>query len=168
MPGPPSYFTRKRDGIPVPSLSLFMKGYRNLFTMDISSTKLENSFLLMNRQTRTNEECFLSRMDGMDEPSEPSCALCGERENTMHLMFEGEYYSEPLWKLLEIILNETMSRTNDNERPTNRIQIHAFLVLYSVWAGAPGPCERAIMTLIQEVKRNIIYRRYKRETTNIQ
>jgi hypothetical protein len=30
-----------------------------------------------------------------------------------------------------------------------------------------SPCAKATMTLIQEVKRNIIYRRYKRETTNV-
>jgi hypothetical protein len=167
MPGPPSYFTRRRDGIPVPSLGLFMKGYRNLFTMDIASKTLENSFLLMNRQTWTNEKQFLSGMDGMDESNEPSCALCGERENTMHLMFECEHYSEPLWKLLENIINETKARTSENEGTINRIQMHAFLVLYNVWAGAPDPCARAIMTLIQEVKRNITFRRYKRETTNI-
>jgi hypothetical protein len=29
LPGPPSYFTRRKDGIPVPSLADFMKGYDN-------------------------------------------------------------------------------------------------------------------------------------------
>jgi hypothetical protein len=29
MPGPPSYFTRRRDGIPMPNLSLLLRGYKN-------------------------------------------------------------------------------------------------------------------------------------------
>jgi hypothetical protein len=49
-PRPPSFFTRQRDGIPVPALGLFMTGYRNLFKLDISSKTLENSYLVMNRQ----------------------------------------------------------------------------------------------------------------------
>jgi hypothetical protein len=107
--------------------------------MGISSKTLENSFLLMNRQTWTNEKRFLSRMDDVDVPNELSCTLCGGRENTMHLMFECEQYSEPLWKLLENIVkknNETIIITNDNKEPVNRIQMYAFLVLYSVWVGA--------------------------------
>ncbi len=42
--------------------------------------------------------------------------------------------------------NETISITNDNQGPVNRIQMHALLVLYDVWAGAPGPCAKATMT----------------------
>ncbi len=45
LPGPPSYFTRRRDGIPFPLLDLFMTGYKNLFKMDIPSKTLENSYL---------------------------------------------------------------------------------------------------------------------------
>jgi hypothetical protein len=51
MPGPPAYFTRRRDGIPVPPLMDFMKGYSNLFKLNIPSKTLEASFLLLNRQT---------------------------------------------------------------------------------------------------------------------
>jgi hypothetical protein len=110
MPGPPSYFSRRRDGIPTPSLNLFMKGYRNLFDMDISSKTLENSYLIMNRQIWTNEKQYLSTVDGVEGANGPSCTLCGIRENTMHLMFECEQYSEPLWKTLEEIINTTLVR----------------------------------------------------------
>ncbi len=40
------------------------------------------------------------------------------------------------------------------------------MVPYNVWAGAPCSQARAIIAVIQEVKRNIVHRRYKRETTN--
>jgi hypothetical protein len=54
-PGPPSYFPRRKDGIPVPALEMFMTGYRNLFKFEIPSQTLENSYLVMNRQVWTNE-----------------------------------------------------------------------------------------------------------------
>jgi hypothetical protein len=50
MPGPPSLFPRKRDGIPVPALQWFMTRYTNLFKMGIASKTLENSYFVMNRQ----------------------------------------------------------------------------------------------------------------------
>ncbi len=62
LPRPPAYFTRRWDGIPVPSLELFMTGYKNLFKMDIPSKTLENSYLVMNRQVWTNEKNVLSRL----------------------------------------------------------------------------------------------------------
>ncbi len=64
LPGPPSHFTRRRDWIPVPSLDLFMTGYKNLFKMDIPSKTLENSYLLINRQVCTNEKSSLSGNGG--------------------------------------------------------------------------------------------------------
>jgi hypothetical protein len=47
-PGPPSYFTRRKDGISTPNLESFMMGYKKLFKMDILSKTLENSYLIMN------------------------------------------------------------------------------------------------------------------------
>jgi hypothetical protein len=71
------FFTRRRDGILIPTLGLFMSGYRNLFKLDIPSKTLENSYLVMNRQIWTNQKNFLSR-DG--EPGEAGldgvCKLC--------------------------------------------------------------------------------------------
>ncbi len=44
------------------------------------------------------------------------------------------------------------------------IRLHAFLVLYNVTTGLPAKHIKNIMILIQEVKRNIVLRRFKRET----
>ena len=60
MPGPPSYFTGRRDGIPVPPLHKFMAGYQKLFKLKIHSKTLENSYLVMNRQIWTNLKQYLS------------------------------------------------------------------------------------------------------------
>ncbi len=147
-----SYFSRREDGIPVPALNLFMRGYKILFTIDISSKTLENSYLVKSRQSWTNKKQFWSIADGMDGANGPLCALCSGRENTMHLMFECKQYSEPIWKLLENATNETLTRISDREKQLQgRIEMHAFLVLYRVWVGAPSSQSRAIMALIQEI-----------------
>jgi hypothetical protein len=46
------------------------------------------------------------------------------------------------------------------------IRLHAFLVLYNVTTGLPAKHIKNIMILIQEVKRNIVLRRFKRETSD--
>jgi hypothetical protein len=39
--------------------------------------------------------------------------------------------------------------------------------MYSVTTGVPSKHVKDIMILIQEIKRNIVYRRFKRETLNV-
>jgi hypothetical protein len=99
------------------------------------------------------------------EPPEDACKLCGNKEDTLHLMFECEKYSEPLWAVVGNVLKETVNReSNGEENLSNRL--HAFLVLYNVTAGIPTKYVKNIMALIQEIKRNIILCRFKRETSD--
>jgi hypothetical protein len=128
MPGPPSYFTRRRDGIPVPSLSKFMAGYAKIFKLKLSSKTLENSYLVMNRQIWTNIKQFYSTAGG-EEQSRPECTLCGMPETTTHFMFECEEYSEPLWTKLESIINEMLAvnALGDNLH----IRLHAYNIMYN-------------------------------------
>jgi hypothetical protein len=122
-----------------PSLDLFMTGYKNLLKMDILSKTLENSYLIMKRQVWTNEKSSLSGVGGGPggEHLEDTCKLCRDRENTMHLMFECEKYSKPLWAVVGDALKETVNReSKGKENLSNRL--HAFLVLYNVTAGLPS------------------------------
>jgi hypothetical protein len=41
MSGPPSYYYKRKDGIPVPTLNLFRRGYKNLTAEDIPSKTLK-------------------------------------------------------------------------------------------------------------------------------
>ncbi len=70
------------------------------------------------------------------------------------LKCECEQYSEPIWKLLEIetATNETLNRISQRGQPPGKVEMHAFLVLYGVWAGAPCSHVKEIMALIQENK----------------
>jgi hypothetical protein len=166
MPGPPSFYTRRKDGIPVPPLDRFMTGYRNLWKMDIPSKTLENSYLVMNRQIWTNEKSFLSRQGGAIERANDNCKLCERKENTMHLLFECEKYSEPLWALTENVIRSAIL-AEEREGGTNyHFRLHAFMVLYNITGGIPSKYCKIIMIVIQEIKRNIVYRRYQRETAS--
>jgi hypothetical protein len=74
-------------------------------------------------------------------------------------------YSEPLGATVGDVLKEAVKReSNEEENFSNRL--HAFLVLYNVTAGLPNKNVKNIMILIQEIKRNIVLRRFKRESTD--
>ena len=80
----------------------------------------------------------------------------------MHLMFECPVYSGPIWEALEEAINVMLK--NDNPDSVG-ISLHAYQVLYNVYrAPIPKQHEKQIMELLQEIKRNIIYRRYVRCT----
>ena len=164
-PGPPSYFTRRKDGIPTPNLESFMMGYKKLFKMDIPSKTLENSYLIMNRQTWTNEKQYLSTVGRGEGHLRPNCRLCGRRENTLHLIFECEKYSEPLWNILEEAINQVHMEIEQGNVNVLRVRLHAFTVMYNMDLNIPRKLASTVMPLIQEIKRNIVFRRYKRETT---
>jgi hypothetical protein len=76
MPGPPSFFTRRRDGISFSAFDRFMTGYRNLFKMDILNKTLENSYLVMNRQVLTNDKSLLSEQGQAEGLIDNNCKLC--------------------------------------------------------------------------------------------
>jgi hypothetical protein len=163
LPGPPSYFTRRKDGIPVPPLDRFMKGYTNIFKLKLSSKTLENSFLIMNRQVWTSQKQHLSTVQN-EETADDSCMLCGGVETTMHLVFECPEYSEPLWNILQQGIN-AMLQAQHGTHPT--ITLHAYNIMYNdQLQGLPKDCAGQIHTLIQEIKRNIIFRRCQRLVHN--
>lgn len=76
----------------------------------------------------------------------------------MHLMFECEQYSEPLWELLSQAIT-ALVREEDAGAPV--VRLHAFQALYNL-DKAPIPREHSkqVSEVIQEVKRAIVYRRY--------
>ena len=122
---------------------------------------LENSFLLMNRQIWTNvKEAMLARAE---EGEEGRCGLCGRQETTMHLMFECEEYSEKVWRQLSEVINGMIEARDGIGNPG--IRLHAFQVLYNQAGNIPTRHSKQILELVQEVKRNIVYRRFLRCTT---
>jgi hypothetical protein len=72
VPGPPSYFTRRGDGILVPGLQKLMQNYKNLLILNIPSKTITNSFLVMNSQIWTKQKRHLSTTNAAEQVS----ALC--------------------------------------------------------------------------------------------
>jgi hypothetical protein len=77
-------------------------------------------------------------------------------------MFECPVYSGPIWEALEGVINVLLI----NEKPDAvGISLHAYQVLYNVYrAPIPKQHEKQLMEIFQEIKRNLIYRRYVRCT----
>ena len=155
----------------MPALAEFMKGYDNIFRLNLPSKTLENSFLLMNRQIWTNaKEALMDRGEEGDEErggvNGAECGLCQGRENTMHLMFECEEYSEKIWAQLGKAVTEMLAEEAGREggSPAN-IRLHAFQVLYNInKAPIPRKHSKQVNEVIQEVKRSLVHRRYVRCT----
>jgi hypothetical protein len=155
LPGPPSFFTRQRDGIPVPELKKFMFGYRKLFKMKLYSKTLETSYLVMNRQIWTNLKQNLSA-GNEDDDNSANCLMCNQVENTMHLLFECPMYSEQAWSILSRAISQIVN---------NRVELHAYSVMYNLDIKGLSPTmNEQVLILIQEIKRNFIYRRFLRST----
>jgi hypothetical protein len=78
-------------------------------------------------------------------------------------MFECPVYSGPIWEALEGSIN-TMLQNERNDAA--HVTLHAYQVLYNV-DGAQFPRQHAkqILEIFQEIKRNMVYRRYVRCTS---
>ncbi len=86
------------------------------------------------------------------------CKLCGNIEtqhSTQHFIFECSENSEGIWE----ILSEACSDITGT-----KIKLHLFHVIYNQSIkGMDKGQNKDIECLIQEIKRNIGYRRYQRE-----
>jgi hypothetical protein len=159
MPGPPSYFTRRKDGIPVPPLHKYMGGYDAIFKLNLSSKTMQISYECLNRTCWTNLKQNLTSIARGGEIDTPNCTLCGRTETTLHLMFECEKLAEPLWQLLAEIINADLRERGKQ----NNIVLHAYNVMYNLNIGGVEAAYGAqIQQLIQEIKRAMINKRYQR------
>jgi hypothetical protein len=93
---------------------------------------------------------------------DPNCERCGKTETMEHLLCECENYSEPLWSKLAEALTRLLSDISIDEVP--RVDLDQTNVIYNI----PHPslllhihdnASRNALLLIQEIKRDIVYRR---------
>jgi hypothetical protein len=154
----PAYHTRILDGLAVrPSQRDFTNAYNILRLPAITSKTRETAFQILNRTTWTNNKAFKSR-----RRPDPHCESCKKVETMEHLLCECKYYSEPLWNKLAEGL--TMLLNDVSADRVSRIELGQTNIIFNI----PHPSlilhihdkasRNAILLLIQEVKRNLIYR----------
>ncbi len=137
---------------------MFNNAYHVLRLPTLTSKTRETAFQIMNRTIWTYNKAFKSRM----KPT-PNCDRCESTETMDHLLCECENYSVPLWTKLADSWTRLL---NDKSlEPVPRVELGQTNVIYNI----PHPSlilhihdqvtRNALLLLIQEVKRDIIYRR---------
>ncbi len=155
----PSYHTRIRDGLAIrPSQRDFTNAYNIIRLPTITSKTRETAFQILNHTIWMNNKAFKSRMR-----PDPYCDRCKKVETMEHLLCECEYYSEPLWSKLSEGLTMLLNEVSMDRVP--RIELGQTNIIFNI----PHPSlllhmqdkasRNAILLLIQEVKRDLIYRR---------
>jgi hypothetical protein len=136
----------------------FNNAYHVLRLPTLTSKTRETAFQILNRTIWTNNKAFRSRM----KPT-PTCDRCDSTETMEHLLCECENYSIPLWTKLADSWTRLL---NDiSFEPVPRVELGQMNIIYNI----PHPSlilhvhdqatRNALLLLIQEVKRDIIYRR---------
>jgi hypothetical protein len=95
--GPPSYFTRLKQGFALPPLKDYIDGYNSIFSLDMPLKTRETNFLILNSQICSEQKAFYlcpEKGGGVDQ----NCKLCGDTENTEHLIFACPEYSAMVWE----------------------------------------------------------------------
>ena len=160
IPGPPSYYTRQRDGIMVPDIQTYMQGYRNINNACISSKTKEIAFLIMNRQIWTNEKQEKTSINRGEIDAEIRCGLCNNTESTQHILFSCTRYSVEYWEIFSEIVSKWIKKEKA-EHPT--FYIHLYNIMYNTEIKSiPDKYRKITAQIIQESKRDMLYRRYKR------
>jgi len=155
---PPAYSTRERDGVYVPERQTFKDAFFALSLPFLSSKTKETVFQILNRTIWTNNKAFKSGI--MDSPL---CYRCDEVETMEHLLYQCPNYAEVLWEEFGLTLTDTISQYSNEY--TARIELSPKEIVYN----KPHPAillrlsdklvRNTVLVLIQEVKRDIIYRR---------
>jgi hypothetical protein len=155
----PAYQTRIRDGLTVrTSQRDFTNAYNILRLPTITSKTRETAFQILNRTIWTNNKAFKSRL----RPN-PQCERCGQVETMEHLLCECEHYSEPIWTKLSASLTKLLNEVSEGEVP--RIELGQTNIIFNIPHPSlllhiqDTPSRNVILLLIQEMKRDLIFRR---------
>jgi ribosomal protein S15P/S13E len=94
---------------------------------------------------------------------DPNCERCGKVETMEHLLCECENYSEPLWNKLADSLTQLFRVISQDDVP--RVDLGQTNIIYNI----PHPSiirhvrdkesRIVLLLLVQEIKRDIVYRR---------
>jgi hypothetical protein len=155
---PPAFSTRERDGVYVPERQTFKDAFGVLSLPFMSSKTKETAFQILNRTIWTNNKAFKSGMH-----TSRLCFRCDEIETMEHLLYLCPNYAEKVWLEAGYLL--TRAVTQFSAEYTARIDLTPKEIIYNkphpaILLRIADPLVRhGILVLIQEIKRDIIFRR---------
>jgi hypothetical protein len=154
----PAYLTRERDDVYVPERRTFSEAYDVLNLPMMPSKTKETAFQVLNRTIWTNNKAHKS---GLRE--NPDCDYCGEEETMEHLLHGCDNYSAMVWEETSRVVTALCAQQAGHD--VARIQLTPKEIIYNI----PHPSlllflkedkpRKVLLLLIQELKRNIVYRR---------
>jgi hypothetical protein len=164
---PPSYYTRQRDNLPLPSIQEYCQAYTHISQAKTATTRaIEFGFATLNRTVWTGKKQTASdRHQRMEEEGNAQnieenanrCTLCGMEEDTAHILTNCDRYSYRLWELFSEILTMA-SRTFDLGR--GRIGLTFSNIMYHTpILSMPKDLGKAVHSVLLEIKRDIYVRR---------
>jgi len=162
---PPSFYTRRQDGQPLPALNRYCQAYEKLMTCSHTTTVATAfNFAVLNRTVWTGKKQALSGNAGGGRQDEPlttgTCDLCDTLEDTAHILTDCNGYSYRLWERFNRHLTIACRTLN----PTNGM-IHVTynnIMYFTDITGLPQAYRRKVLALIIELKRDIYVRRTER------
>ena len=114
----------------------------------------------MNRQLWTNEKQDKTVRNRGLESEGNNCGLCNIPENTQHILFSCRRYSVEYWEIFSEIISKWCKKEKA-DHPT--FYIHLYNIMYNTEIKSLSKENRKVVaTIIQEIKRDMIYRRFKR------
>jgi hypothetical protein len=155
----PAYQTRIRDNIHIrPTVHTFNNAYQLLRLPLLTSKTRETAFQVLNRTIWTNNKAYKSRMR-----NDPNCERCGQIETMEHTLCECLYYAQCLWSRLGEVFTSYLNSISEEHVP--RVEYTQLNIIYNV----PHPSvllhvndklsRNTLLVLVQEIKRDIIFRR---------
>jgi hypothetical protein len=162
---PPSFFTRRQDRMPLPSVDEYCKAYDRLMTCTFTSTTATAfNFAALNRTVWTAQKQSLSGNAGGGRQAEPvdmgECDLCGAPENTAHILADCNGYSYRLWERFNIHLTAAC-RMHNPDNPQILVTFHN-IMYFKPLTSLPREHASRILALVIELKRDIYVRRTER------
>jgi hypothetical protein len=162
---PPSYYTRRQDGQPLPAVHIYCQAYDKLMTCTfITTVATAFNFAALNRTIWTGKKQAQSGNAGGGRQNEPitagTCDLCNALEDTAHILTDCNEYSYRLWERFNRHLTIACRKHN----PTNGL-IHVTysnIMYFTDITGLPQAYRKKILALIIELKRDIYVRRTER------
>ena len=155
----PAYDTRIRDGVYYPNRNTFSDAYKVMEISAMPSKTKETTFQVLNRTIWTNNKAFKSGVSNTD-----ACTHCEEPETMEHLIYGCAHYSALVWREFSTLLTEAVKQYSlypdiprMNFTPLEIIFNHPHpSILLHV---SSKRTRLNILHLVQEIKRDIIYRR---------